>query len=128
MHRDYQEGRASGPLFRRRYYLRGYIDGAMDVIGIKPDQVSCASGCTGTVKRLDELKAEQLRAVLHELLVPWWKRNTSTKRTLKTFLTSVWQLHRSSEILCNAAITPYSPCTTWAVAEFASHRTQAIAI
>jgi len=70
VHWDYQEGRASEILFRRRHYLHGYIDGAMDVIGIKPDQVSCASGFTGTVKRLDQLKAEQLRAVLHELLIP----------------------------------------------------------
>ena len=70
VHWDYQEGRASGILFRRRHYLRGYIDGAMDVIGIDPNQVCCASGFTGTVKRLDEAKAEQLRARLHELLVP----------------------------------------------------------
>ena len=70
VHWDYKEGRASGVLFRRRHYLRGYIDGTMDMIGIKPDQVSCASGFTGTVKRLDEAKAEQLRSVLHQLLVP----------------------------------------------------------
>lgn len=70
VHWDYQEGRASKILFQRRHYLRGYIDGAMDMIGIKPDQVSCASGFTGTVKRLEEAKAEQLRTALHKLLVP----------------------------------------------------------
>ena len=70
VHWDYQEGRASGILFRRRHYLRGYIDGAMDMIGIHPNQVCCASGFTGTVKHLDEAKAEQLRGMLHQLLVP----------------------------------------------------------
>jgi hypothetical protein len=70
VHWDYREGRATRILFRRRHYLRGYIDGAMAMIGINPDQVLCASGLTGTVKRLEQSKAEQLEAVLQRLLVP----------------------------------------------------------
>lgn len=70
VHWDYQESRASGILFRRRDYPSGYIESPMDMIRIKSDQMLCASDFTGTVKRLDEFKAEQHRAVLHQILVP----------------------------------------------------------
>ncbi|WP_232243891.1 hypothetical protein [Pseudomonas gessardii] len=52
VHWDYQEGPASLILFNRADYLRDYIDDALDILGIDPDCVCCASGVTGTVKRL----------------------------------------------------------------------------
>ena len=70
VHWDYQEAPESSVLFKRREYLDGYIDGAMDAIGITPDKVCCASGRTGAVKRLDEAQAMQLREALDRLLTP----------------------------------------------------------
>lgn len=70
VHWDYQEAPESSILFRRREYLDGYIDGVMDEIGIRPEKVSCASGRTGSVKRLAEEEAIRLRDALHRLLVP----------------------------------------------------------
>ncbi|KPX00512.1 hypothetical protein ALP58_102420 [Pseudomonas savastanoi] len=54
VHWDYQEGPASLVLFNRAEYLRGYIDGVLDMLRIAPERVCCASGVTGTVKRLDD--------------------------------------------------------------------------
>lgn len=70
VHWDYQEAPESSVLFKRREYLDGYIDGAMDAIGIDPEKVACASGRTGAVKRLDEAQALQLRDALDRLLTP----------------------------------------------------------
>ncbi|MCX5507685.1 hypothetical protein [Pseudomonas sp. BJa3] len=70
MHWDYQEAPESSILFKRREYLDGYIDGAMDTIGISPEEVACASAHTGSVKRLTEAQAIQLRHALDRLLTP----------------------------------------------------------
>lgn len=70
VHWDYQEAPESSILFKRREYLDGYIDGAMDVIGISPEKVACASARTGSVKRLTEAQAQQLRHALDRLLTP----------------------------------------------------------
>ncbi|WP_455827806.1 hypothetical protein [Pseudomonas kilonensis] len=70
VHWDYQEGPASLILFNRADYLRGYIDGALDILGIVPDCVCCASGVTGTVKRLTQHQADTLYGALNQLLVP----------------------------------------------------------
>lgn len=70
VHWDYQEAPESSILFKRREYLDGYIDGAMDAIGISPEKVACASARTGSVKRLTETQAVQLRHALDRLLTP----------------------------------------------------------
>ena len=70
VHWDYQEAPESSILFKRREYLDGYVDGAMDAIGITPDKVCCASGRTGAVKRLNEGQAMKLRDALDRLLTP----------------------------------------------------------
>lgn len=70
VHWDYQEAPESSILFKRRDYLDGYIDGAMDAIGITPERVCCASGRTGAVKLLNEGQAIQLRDALDRLLTP----------------------------------------------------------
>lgn len=70
VHWDYQEAPESSILFKRREYLRGYIDGTMDDIGIHPDKVCCASGLTGAVKRLSEDQAVKLRDALDRVLIP----------------------------------------------------------
>jgi hypothetical protein len=70
VHWDYQEAPESSILFQRREYLRGYIDGTMDDIGIHPDNVCCASGVTGTVKKLTEDQAVRLGDALNRVLVP----------------------------------------------------------
>jgi len=70
VHWDYQEGPSSLILFNRADYLRGYIDGAMGILGISPDCVYCASGVTGTVKRLTQHQADTLYGALNQLLVP----------------------------------------------------------
>lgn len=70
VHWDYQEAPESSILFKRREYLSGYIDGTMDDIGIHPDHVCCASGLTGSVKRLTEDQAVRLRDALDRLLIP----------------------------------------------------------
>ena len=70
VHWDYQEAPESSVLFKRREYLLGYIDGTMDDLGINPDKVCCASGLTGSVKRLSEDQAVKLRDALERLLIP----------------------------------------------------------
>lgn len=70
VHWDYQEAPESSILFKRQDYLRGYIDGSMDMIDIHPDKVCCASGFTGAVKRLSENQAVKLRDALERLLIP----------------------------------------------------------
>lgn len=70
VHWDYQESPESGVLFKNREYLRGRVDGILDVLGIDPKCVCCASGFTGTVKRLPKGQAEALHAALTRLLVP----------------------------------------------------------
>ncbi|WP_460408613.1 hypothetical protein [Pseudomonas amygdali] len=70
VHWDYQEGPASLVLFNRAEYLRGYIDGVLDMLRIAPERVCCASGVTGTVKRLDQKQAEALHSALSQLLIP----------------------------------------------------------
>lgn len=70
LHWDYQEGEASQILFKRADYLLGYINGAMDILNIAPEQVCCASSMTGAVKRLDLHQAETLHTALSELLIP----------------------------------------------------------
>lgn len=70
VHWDYQEGEASQILSKRAEYLRGYIDGALDLLRIGPELVCCASGMTGAVKRLDQEQAEALQAALSRLLIP----------------------------------------------------------
>lgn len=70
VHWDYQEAPESSILFKRRDYLRGYIDGTMDDLGINPECVCCASGLTGAVKRLNEEQATKLHAALDRLLIP----------------------------------------------------------
>ena len=70
VHWDYQEAPTSLILFKRDDYLRGYIDGVLDTLKIDPKHVCCASGTTGTVKRLDQEKAEQLHTALNQLLIP----------------------------------------------------------
>ncbi|WP_244670959.1 hypothetical protein [Pseudomonas sp. RtIB026] len=70
VHWDYQEAPESSNLFKRREYLDGYIDDAMDAIGISHEKVACASARTGSVKRLTEAQAIQLRHALDRLLTP----------------------------------------------------------
>ncbi|WP_460115761.1 hypothetical protein [Pseudomonas sp. H2_D02] len=70
VHWDYQEAPESSILFQRGEYLRGYIDGTMDDLGIHPDSVCCASGQTGTVKKLNEDQAVRLRDALNRVLIP----------------------------------------------------------
>ncbi|WP_273822670.1 hypothetical protein [Pseudomonas asplenii] len=70
VHWDYQEGPASLILFKRADYLRGYIDGTLDLLRIDPECVCCASGMTGAVKRLDQHQADTLHGALAQLLVP----------------------------------------------------------
>ncbi|KWS91579.1 hypothetical protein BVY11_25595 [Pseudomonas amygdali pv. morsprunorum] len=70
VHWDYQEGPASLVLFNRAEYLRGYIDGVLDMLRIAPERVCCASGVTGTVKRLYQKQAEALHSALSQLLIP----------------------------------------------------------
>lgn len=70
VHWDYQEGAASLILFNRADYLRGYIDGVLDILRIDPARVCCASGVTGAVKRLDQHQAETLHGALSQLLIP----------------------------------------------------------
>jgi hypothetical protein len=70
VHWDYQEAPESSILFQRREYLRGYIDGTMDDIGVHPDNVCCASGLTGAVKKLTEDQAVRLRDALNRVLIP----------------------------------------------------------
>lgn len=71
VHWDYQEAPESSILFKRREYLRGYIDGTMDDLGIYPDNVLCASALTGTVKKLNEDQAVRLRDALNRVLIPF---------------------------------------------------------
>lgn len=70
VHWDYQEAPESAVLFKRREYLRGRVDGILDLLDIDPKCVSCASGLTGTVKRLPKEQAEALHAALTKLLIP----------------------------------------------------------
>lgn len=70
VHWDYQEAPESSILFKRRDYLGGYIDGSMDMIGIPPANVLCASSVTGAVKKLTEDQAMKLRDALERLLLP----------------------------------------------------------
>lgn len=70
VHWDYQEGDASHILSKRADYLGGYIDGALDILRIDPEQVCCASGMSGAVKRLDQHQAETLHNALSQLLIP----------------------------------------------------------
>lgn len=70
VHWDYQEAPESSILFQRGEYLRGYIDGTMDNLGIHPDNVCCASGQTGTVKKLNEDQAMRLHDALNRVLIP----------------------------------------------------------
>lgn len=70
VHWDYQEAPESSVLFQRGEYLRGYIDGTMDDLGIHPDSVCCASGQTGTVKKLNEDQAVRLCDALNRVLIP----------------------------------------------------------
>lgn len=67
VHWDYQEAPESSILFHRGEYLRGYIDGTMDDLG---DNVCCASGQTGTVRKLNEDQAARLRDALNRVLIP----------------------------------------------------------
>lgn len=70
VHWDYQEAPESSILFQRGEYLRGYIDGTMDDLGVPPDNVLCASSMTGTVKKLSEVQAVKLRDALDRVLTP----------------------------------------------------------
>ena len=70
VHWDYQEAPESSILSKRGEYLRGYIDGTMDDLGIHPDNVCCASGLTGAVKKLTEDQAVRLRDALNRVLIP----------------------------------------------------------
>lgn len=70
VHWDYQEAPESSILLQRREYLRGYIDGTLDALGIHPDNVLCASGLTGTVKKLNEDQAVKLGDALNRVLIP----------------------------------------------------------
>lgn len=70
VHWDYQEGEASQILSTRADYLRGYINGALDILRIDSEQVCCASEMSGAVKRLDQHQAETLHSALSQLLIP----------------------------------------------------------
>lgn len=70
VHWDYQEAPESSVLFKRKEYLGGYIDGSMDMLGILPANVLCASSVTGSVKKLTEKQATKLRDALERLLIP----------------------------------------------------------
>ncbi|MFJ2287980.1 hypothetical protein ACIOUF_16720 [Pseudomonas iridis] len=70
VHWDYQEAPESSVLFKRKEYLGGYIDGSMDMLGILPANVLCASSVTGSVKKLTEEQATKLRDALERLLIP----------------------------------------------------------
>lgn len=70
VHWDYQEAPESSVLFKRQEYLGGYIDGSMDMLGILPANVLCASSVTGSVKKLTQEQATKLRDALERLLIP----------------------------------------------------------
>lgn len=70
VHWDYQEAPESSILFKRQEYLGGYIDESMDMLGIPPANVLCASSVTGSVKKLTEDQALKLRDALERLLIP----------------------------------------------------------
>lgn len=51
---DYEEPPESSALTREGEYLRANIKVALDALGAPKTKVSCASGITGTVNKLDE--------------------------------------------------------------------------
>lgn len=67
---DYQEAPESDVLHRRNDELTIFIDGVLVGMGISEKQVSCASGRTGTVNKLDEYSASKLALILKDLLHP----------------------------------------------------------
>lgn len=67
---DYQEAPESDVLHRKNRDLTIFIDGVLVGMGISEMQVSCASGCSGTVKKLDEETAKKLVGILEWLLNP----------------------------------------------------------
>lgn len=67
---DYQEAQESRVLHRQNDELTIFIDGVLVGMGISEDQISCSSGCTGTVTKLDESSALKLSQILKDLLFP----------------------------------------------------------
>ena len=67
---DYQEAPESDVLHRRNDELTIFIDGVLVGMGISEKQVSCASGRTGTVNKLDEESALKLAGIIKNLLHP----------------------------------------------------------
>ena len=67
---DYQEAPESDVLHRKNRDLTIFIDGVLVGMGISEMQVSCASGRSGTVKKLDEDTARKLVGILEGLLNP----------------------------------------------------------
>ncbi|QPL31915.1 hypothetical protein [Pseudomonas fragi] len=67
---DYQEAPESDVLHRKNRDLTIFIDGVLVGMGIPEVQVSCASGRSGTVKKLDEKTANKLAEILEWLLNP----------------------------------------------------------
>lgn len=67
---DYQEAPESKILFEKSEFLDGFIDGVLVTLAIPSKQVSCASGRTGTVKKLNEETAKRLVELLEYLLHP----------------------------------------------------------
>lgn len=67
---DYQEAPESDVLHRKNRDLTIFIDGVLVGMGISEMQVSCASGRSGTVKKLDEETANKFAGILEWLLNP----------------------------------------------------------
>lgn len=67
---DYQEAPESDVLHRKNRDLTIFIDGVLVGMGISEMQVSCASGRSGTVKKIDEETAKKLVDILEWLLNP----------------------------------------------------------
>lgn len=70
VHWDYQEAPESAVLFKHQDYLRGYIDGTLGALGIRPSKICCASGLTGAIKRLSQDQAKGLHSALDRVLIP----------------------------------------------------------
>lgn len=67
---DFQEAPESGVLNRKNRELTLFIDGVLVGMGVSKKLISCATGRTGTVQKLDETTAFRLEQILKDLLHP----------------------------------------------------------
>ncbi|HDP4830711.1 hypothetical protein LDP37_00020 [Pseudomonas aeruginosa] len=66
---DYQTAPESNPLLESDY-LDGYVRGAIAAFGIPAQSISCATACTGTIRKLAQDTATRLAQLLEEVLHP----------------------------------------------------------